>query len=127
MVRLAYEEGHARRTVDVPSVEERTSPDYRFHSRPEWPGQSVYSLEELPALWADLDATFTDHSLVPTDYEDLGPYVLVTIHQTARLRGSETEIDQTLYHLWLVIEGKIQETRAFAERAEALKSAGVLE
>lgn len=127
IVCLAYEEGLARRSVDSPALKERASPDYRFHARPGWPGQSVYRLDEMPALWADLDTTFTDHRMVPTAYEDLEPYVLVTVHQTARLRGSETEINQAIYHLWLVVEEKIRETWTFAAKAEALVAAGLTE
>ncbi len=65
IVRWAYEEGLARRRVDVPGVEERFAPAYRFHPRPGFPGRTVYRLDELPGLWADLDTTFTDHRLVP--------------------------------------------------------------
>ena len=126
-VRFAYEEGHARRTVDVPGFEERISPDYRFHGRPGFPGQTVYRLDEMTALWADLDATFTDHSLVPTHYEDMEPYVLVTLQQTARLRGSDQEISETIYMLWFVSEGKIKGTWTFTGRAEALEFAGLSE
>ena len=123
IVRFAYEEGHARRTVDVPGLDELVSPDYRFHARPDWPGQSVYRLDEMTALWADLDATFANHSLVPTHYEDMGAYVLVTLQQTARLRGSDKKINDTIYQLWLLREGKVQETWTFTEKADALKAA----
>ncbi len=123
-VRWAYEEGHARRTVDVPGIAERFSPDYRFHARPGWPGQTVYRLDELTALWADIDTTFTDHSLVPTHYEGLGAHVLVTLQQTARLRGSNHQINETIYMLWHLSEGKIQEAWTFTDKAEALEAAG---
>ena len=122
IVRWAYEELHAQRTVDVPGVDERIAPDYRFHGRSTFPGRTVYRLNEMTALWADLDETFTDHILVPKRYEDLGDHVLVTLEQTARLRGSKQEINETIYMLWLVIEGKIQETWTFTERTEALEA-----
>ena len=123
IVRFAYEEGHARRTVDAPGFEERIAPEYRFHGRPGFPGQTVYRLEEMPALWADLDATFVDHSLVPTRYEDLEPYVLVTLRQTARLRGSDQRISETIYMLWFLSGGRIQETWTFTDKAAAIEAA----
>ena len=33
---------------------------------PDGLGQTVYRIDEMTALWADLDMTFADHSLVPT-------------------------------------------------------------
>ncbi len=125
LVRWAFEELHARRTVDVPGVEERIDPDYLFRGRSTFPGRTVYRLNEMPALWADLDETYTDHFLVPTHYEDLGDQVLVTLEQTARLRGSNQEINQTIYMVWFVVGGKLRETRTFGDKAEALESAGL--
>ena len=78
----------------------------------------------MTALWADLDATFTDHSLVPTQYEAVGTFVLVTLQQTARALDSDLEINDTIYQLWLLTDGKVQETWTFTERAEALEAAG---
>ena len=127
IVRRIYEEGFARRSVDVPGIKERVAPDYRFHARPGWPGQAVYRLDEMTALWADLDATFTDHTLVPTRYEDLGSYVLVALHQAARLRDSDHAISQNFLHLWHLSGGKVQETLSFTDRAEALEAAGLSE
>jgi ketosteroid isomerase-like protein len=125
IVRAVYEEGYAKRTVDLPSLRALLSPDYRFHTRPGWPGQAVYRLDEMTTLWADLDATLTDHSLVPTHYEAIGTYVLVTLQQTARLRGSNQELNETIYQLWLLTEGTIQETWTYTQRAEALEAAGL--
>ena len=127
IVRWVYDELHAQRTVEVPGVDERIAPDYCFHGRSTFPGRTVYRLDEMTALWADLDETYTDHFLVPTHYEDMGDHVLATLEQTARLRGSNLEINQTIYMVWLIIEGKIQETWTFAERAEALEAAGLSE
>ena len=78
----------------------------------------------MTALWADLDMTFADHSLVPTHYEAIGTYVLVTLRQTARLRGSNQELNETIYQLWLLTEGMVQETWTYTQRAEALEAAG---
>ncbi len=127
IVRWAFEEGLAQRTVDLPGIGERVAPDYLFHTRSGFPGRTVYRLDELTELWADLDATFTDHSMVPTRYEEIGPYVLVTLQQTARLRGSDHEINLTLYQLWLLSGGKIQETWVFTYKEEALEAAGLSE
>ncbi len=45
----------------------------------------------------------------------------------ARLRGSDQEINLTVYQLWLLSDGKAQEMWTFEERAEALKAAELSE
>lgn len=123
-VRWAYEESMAKRTVDVPGADERVAPGYRFHARHGFPGRLLYTLDEMPALWADLDATFSDHSLVPENYEAIGSdYVLVTVKQAATLRGSDQRIDQTIYHLWRIVDGMLDETWTFTDEDAARKAA----
>ena len=79
-------------------------------------------------LWADLDATFTDYSLIPESYEPIGPdHVLVTLRQTARLRGSDQRLVESLYMLWQLSEGKVQETWTFTDRMQALAAGGLSE
>jgi len=125
IVRWLHEQGHARRTVKTPGAEDRVASDYRFHPRPDFPGRSTYRLDEMVRFWADLDATFTDYSLIPQSYEPIGPaHVLVTLQQTARLRGSDQMLSELIYMLWLV-EGKAQETWTYADREEALEAAGL--
>jgi hypothetical protein len=127
-VRWLYEKSHAQRTVDVPGIEERIAPDYSFHPRHGWPGRTVYRLDEMVDLWADLDTTFTDHSLVPQSYEAIGTaHVLVTLRQTARLRGSNQRIHETIYMLWHLAEGRAQETWTLTDKAQALEAAGLSE
>ena len=128
IVRWAYENTHAKRTVDVPGLEERVAPDYTFHPRRGFLGRPAYRLDEMVDLWADLDATFTDHSLVPQSYEAVGTdRVLVTLRQTALLRGSTQRLTDTIFMLWRLREGIAQETWTFTERAEALEAAGLSE
>ena len=125
-VRWLYEESHAKRRVDVPGVEDRAAPGYRFHARAGFPGRTEYRLDEMVDLWADLDATFTEHALEPQGYEAVGPsHVLVTLRQRARLRGSDEWIDDTIYMLWRLDEdGRARETHTFGARAEAVEAAG---
>ncbi len=59
LVRWAYEEGHAKRTVEMPQASERISSEYVFYARRGFPGRETYRLEEMPMLWADLDETFS--------------------------------------------------------------------
>ncbi len=127
IVRFAYEEGLAKRTTDHPDTPERFADDFRFHARRGFPGRPVYRLDQVTELWADLDATFTDYSIYPDGYESIGEYVLVRIRQSARLKGSDKRLDDTLYHLWHVVDGKAKEGWAYGRREEALEAAGLSE
>ena len=128
LVRWVYEKSHARRTVDVPGREDRVAVDYRFHTRPDFPGPPAYRLDQMVDLWADLDATYIDYSLVPEGYEPIGPaHVLVTLLETARLRGSDQQIVQHLYMLWRVKEGRVQETWTSTDREQAVRAGGLSE
>ena len=73
-----------------------------------------------------LTSNFDDYS--PQGYESLGPaYVLVTLRQTARLRGSDQHLVEPLYMLWELAEGKLQETWAYTDKAQALEAAELQE
>ena len=124
IVRWLYEKSHAQRRVDLPGIETRVAPDYRFYARPGFPGRPSYRMDEMPALWADLDTTFSDYSLVPEHYETLGSYVLVTLRQAARMRGSEQRINSLVYHLWFLSDGMVQETWTFGTESEAREAVG---
>jgi hypothetical protein len=125
MVRVAYEVAYAERSVE--GVRDRFADDFVWHSRPEWPGKAAYGVDEMPGLWADLDETFSEFELVPAAFEEVGDaYVLVTVRQGARLRGSENRVETTIWHLWR-IDGTPREAWVFANRAEALEAARLAE
>jgi hypothetical protein len=93
---------------------------------PDFPGGSAYRLDQLVEFWADLDATFTDYSLIPQSYEPIGPaHVLVTLRQTARLRGSDEQLTELIYMLWHLTEGKARETWTSTDREQVLAAGGV--
>ena len=125
MVRVAYEVAYAERSVE--GVRDSFAEDFVWHSRPEWPGKATYRVDEMPGLWADLDETFSEFELVPATFEEVADgYVLVTVRQSARLRGSEDRVETTVWHLWR-IDGMPREGWVFGERAEALEAAGLSE
>jgi ketosteroid isomerase-like protein len=116
IVKAAYE-GYARRSVE----ENRHLFDegFRFHMRPEFPLQASYGIDDIGRMWADLDETFSDYELLPTEYEAAGDYVLVTLSSSARLQGTEERVSALVYHLWEVRDGKVREAWTFGSRAEA--------
>ncbi len=124
-VRVAYEVAYVERSVE--NVREAVAEDFVFHSRPEFPGRSRYGLDEMTQLWADLDETHTEFSLVPEEFAPVGDYVLVTLRQSARMRDSAARLDSPVYHVWHVQNGKPREAWAYATREEALEAVGLRE
>ena len=124
VVRLAYDVAFAQRSVE--DVRHAFAEDYVFHSRREWPGRPLYTMDEMPQLWADLDDIFSEFTLVREDFAGIGDeYVIVTLRQGGRLRGSDVQLETTLFHVWKVRNGKPQETWVFGTREEAFaKAAG---
>src|SRR3954452_16589981 len=119
-----YEEAYARRTVPT-DLRERVADDFRFHMSPEFPGRSIYSRDEMPQIWADLDETYSGYSLTPTHFAELGEYVLVTLQTSARMREGQGRIETTLFHLWRVQDAKGSEAWTYRTHEEALEAAGL--
>jgi len=101
--------------------------NFVWHQRAEWPGLSLYRVEDLPQLWADLDDTYTEFTLVPQDFTAAGEYVMVTVRTSARMRAGDTRIDSTLYQVWHLRNGKVREAWTYSTEAEALEAAGLSE
>jgi ketosteroid isomerase-like protein len=76
----------------------------------------------MTEIWADLDETFTEYSLVPEDFAEVGEYVIVTIRVSARMKASDARIDSTIYHVWHIRDGKIREAWTFTTKSEALEA-----
>ena len=122
LVRFIYE-GYARRSVEPyrPHFVE----DFKFHNRPEFPVQDVYGLDDMQRLWADLDETFTEYELTPTEFREAGDHVIVTLEASAKLRGGEARIEETIYHVWHLLDGKAREAWTFTSFEEAAQRAGL--
>lgn len=122
-VRRAYDVAFAQRSVE--EVRHLYAEGYVFHTRREWPGRALYGMDEMPQLWADLDDIFSEYTLVADDFAAVGDdYVLVTLRQGGRVRGTDARIESTVFHLWDVRNGKPRETWVFGTREEALEFAG---
>lgn len=122
MVRRAYELGYAARSVET--LRETFAEGFRFHTRSEFPGADSYGVDELTTLWADLDDTYSEYSLVPEEFTEVGPYVLVTLRQSARMRGSDARLESTIFHVFRIQDGKAAEGWTYSDRDSALQAMG---
>src|SRR6478672_3800963 len=103
LMRRLYRAGFAQRSVE--NVLDAVEEGFVWHQRAQWPGRSQYGVQDLPQLWADLDDTYSDFTLVPEDFTALGEYVLVTVRSSARVRAGDTRIEEPLFHLWQIRDG----------------------
>ena len=124
-VRLAYEVAYVERSIE--NVRERFDENFVWHSRPDFPGRAEYRADEMSRLWAELDETYTEFSLVTEDFMPVGAYVVATIRTGTRMRGSDARIDTTSYHVWHVPDGKPREAWSYGTREEALEAVGLSE
>jgi ketosteroid isomerase-like protein len=70
--------------------------------------------------------TFEGFKVVPERFVDPGGQrVVVYVRDTGRIKGSDTEIDTRLIHVWTLTAGKIIRWQVFADEAQALEAAGL--
>lgn len=94
----------------------------------------VYEVgQELPArgreavrvMWERWDDTWDELETVPEEFIDAGDQVLVTVHYSARGRGSGIKFAERLFDVYTFCDGKCVRKREFRRRSEALEAAGL--
>ena len=123
-MKLAYV-AYARRDVGDEELRRWFRPDFRFHTRPDWPGRGIYAQDEMPELWAELDDTFTEYALEPVRFIDAPPgFELVELRSGATLRGGTERLVEAIFHLWRFEGDLIAEAWTFRSVEQALVAAG---
>ncbi len=79
-------------------------------------------------------AYMTRYWSIWNDYEqdmkemiDVGDEVVVLLHEHARKRNSDADVERDVAIVWTVADGRRARFRAFASRADALRAVGVQE
>jgi ketosteroid isomerase-like protein len=94
----------------------------------------VYEVgQELPArgreavrvMWERWDDTWDELETVPEEFIDAGDQVLVTVHYSARGRGSGIKFEERLFDVYTFCDGRCVRKREFRRRSEALEAAGL--
>jgi ketosteroid isomerase-like protein len=90
-------------------------------------GQEVpaYGPDEVRAMWERWDGAWDDMETVPEEFIDAGDHVVVTVHYSARGRGSGIEYGERLYDVYTIRDGKCVRKFEFRDRSEALAAAGL--
>ena len=74
---------------------------------------------EVRAMWERWDSTWDELETVPEDFADAGDDVLVTVHYSARGRGSGIEYEERLFEVYTFRDGQCVGKREFRQRSDA--------
>jgi ketosteroid isomerase-like protein len=102
-------------------------PEVEVVPPPNWPEAStargLESVQEMARQWVE---TFEAFKVEPERFVDPGgERVVVYVRDRARIKGSDTEIDTRLIHVWTLTAGKIIRWQLFADEAQALEAAAL--
>ena len=112
--------------LDLDSVIADLHPDAELHEWPEAPGAQAY--RGAAGVRAALDTWFETWEWMRVEIEDIleaGDHVFVTLHQRAKGRHSEAEVETRSFNVYTFREGKVLGIRLFLERDSALAAAGI--
>jgi ketosteroid isomerase-like protein len=112
--------------LDLESVVADIEEDAELHEWPEAPGAQCYRGAE--GVRAALDTWFDTWEWMRVEIEDIfdvGEHVLVALHQRAKGKNSEAEVEIRSFNVYTFREGKVIGIRLFLERESALEAAGI--
>lgn len=119
-----FVEAFNRRDVDL--VASDLSPDLELHEWPEAPGAQSYrgpdGVRRALEVWFD---AWEWMKVEITDTEEIGDQILVTLHQRAKGKGSEVEVEIDSYSVYTFDDGKVTRMELFLNRDDALQAAGL--
>lgn len=124
IVRRLYE---AVNVAGLEAAAEFMHPEVEVVPPPNWPEASttrgLEPVREMARQWVE---TFEGFKVEPERFVDPGgERVVVYVRDRGRIKGSDTEIDTRLIHVWTLTAGKIIRWQLFADEAQALEAAGL--
>jgi ketosteroid isomerase-like protein len=101
-----------------------------FHEDVEWsmphPGGEAQGLAEVGAFWRDYEAIWENREIELEDVRELDDArVLVLLTERARGRASGIETHASPGAIWTFRDGKIAAVKAWLDRSEAIRAAGL--
>jgi ketosteroid isomerase-like protein len=117
-----------RRDVDA-FFAELATPDFEW-----WPaltrgyeGGCFRGRQGVESFYADTSENWEEFHSVAEEFRDLGDCVLVLSRLEGRGRGSGAPVHAPIWNILDFRDGRFWRTRAYFDRAEALRAAGVSE
>jgi ketosteroid isomerase-like protein len=81
--------------------------------------------DEVRAMCERWDGTWDALETIPDEFIDGGQHVLVTVHYSARGRGSGIKYEERLVDVYTFGDGQCVRKHEFRERSEAIETAGL--
>jgi ketosteroid isomerase-like protein len=81
-----------------------------------------YGQEGIRAALVEIEEDWEGLHLEPEDVIDLGDRLLVLVRMTARVRGSEAEIDAQVAHVWEFRGDRAVRWAVYGDRASAMRA-----
>ena len=116
-------------TAGLQAVEDFIHPDAEVVPPPIWPEGSTLrgrdQIREFARQWME---TFEEFKVEPERYVEADREgVVVYVHDHGRIKGSPTQIDNRLIHVWTLAGGKVIRWQLFTDEGQALEAAGLRE
>ena len=119
-----FTEAFNRRDVDM--VVADIDAEAELHEWPEAPGAQSYrgpdGLRRALEVWFD---AWEWVQVEITETQEIDDRVFVSLHQRAKGKGSEVEVEIDSYNVYSFHEGKVTRIELFLDRDEALEAAGL--
>jgi ketosteroid isomerase-like protein len=100
------------------------APDVVYEVGQEMPAIGRDSVQEM---WERWDTAWDEMETVPEEFVAAGDNVFVTVHYSARGRGSGIRYHERLFDVYTLRDGMCVRKLEFRRRSEALEAAGIEE
>jgi ketosteroid isomerase-like protein len=101
--------------------------DISAHPLPDVPNRGSGKDRLLTEVFAAYLEGWLDYRNELAEVVDAGDDVVVVMHETARMRGSDTALDRDLVHVWTFRDALVVLYRVFPDRGQALDAVGLEE
>ena len=109
---------------DYDEVLRNFDPDVEFRDRREVPDPRTYhGRGGVLSQFTTIDSEFKDYRIEPLEFEVAGEeHLVATVRQSGTGRASGVPVEETLFHLWHLVGGRVIDMRAFSSREDALRT-----
>jgi ketosteroid isomerase-like protein len=122
----AFIEAYNRRDFDA--AVENFDPEVDWILPARQSSDSCRGPEEVKRFWEGIDETFEELRLEPQEWVDAGDRVATRLRHHGQGKGSGIEINTELYHQVATFrDGRMVRIEYFADWAEALEAAGIVD
>jgi ketosteroid isomerase-like protein len=115
---------------DVPAIVALLSEDFELdisgHPVPDFPDHGA-GADHVVDFLATYLSGFEEYTLQIRRLMEAGDEIVVLLHDSARIHGSEGIVERDLAHVWTVRAAKLRRLRAYNAHEDALEAVGLSE